>query len=283
MKFYPHHISDFNNATRHLSRLERSLYREMLDLYYETEAPLTVVEQALNRRLTVVQREEIEACNTVLNEFFIRTENGWVNRRCEEEIARFRLRKEAASKAGKASASSRKNGRSTDSQRSLNGCSTDVQPTINHKPITKKDKKVPKKFVPPTLDDCKAYQREQCHLVDAELFFSFYHPHWTDSQGNAVKNWKAKMNTWNQREKSKPSQNHSQKPINGYGIDPLRSKEEPPEQTPEQAAESRRLIEEMAKKFSMTPQEVYEINKKHQPQMELDLLEYGSDDDGLPV
>ena len=29
MNFYQHHIGDFNNATRHLTRLERSIYRDL--------------------------------------------------------------------------------------------------------------------------------------------------------------------------------------------------------------------------------------------------------------
>ncbi|MGE8450704.1 MAG: DUF1376 domain-containing protein, partial [Pseudomonadales bacterium] len=38
MNHYPHHIGDFNTATRHLSRLERAIYRDMRDMYCDTEA-----------------------------------------------------------------------------------------------------------------------------------------------------------------------------------------------------------------------------------------------------
>ena len=37
MNYYPHHIGYFNSATRHLTRVERSLYRELIELYYDTE------------------------------------------------------------------------------------------------------------------------------------------------------------------------------------------------------------------------------------------------------
>ena len=37
MNYYQHHIGDFNNATRHLSLIERAIYRDLLDMYYDTE------------------------------------------------------------------------------------------------------------------------------------------------------------------------------------------------------------------------------------------------------
>ena len=47
MKHYPHHIRDFNQATRHLTRIERSVYRDLMDLYYDTELPLMLDKAAL--------------------------------------------------------------------------------------------------------------------------------------------------------------------------------------------------------------------------------------------
>ena len=40
MKHYPFHVSDFRSATAHLTRLERSIYRDLLDMYYELEHSL---------------------------------------------------------------------------------------------------------------------------------------------------------------------------------------------------------------------------------------------------
>lgn len=51
MNHYPHHIGDFNNATRHLTFVERALYRELLDLYYDTEQPLNPDFNKLARRV----------------------------------------------------------------------------------------------------------------------------------------------------------------------------------------------------------------------------------------
>ncbi|PUA19602.1 YdaU family protein [Glaciimonas sp. PCH181] len=107
MNFYPHHIGDFNNATRHLTRIERSIYRDMLDMYYDTEIPLPIDFNALCRKLLAKSNEESTAVEQVLNEFFTKTVQGWHHNRCEEEILAFRANITAKSSAGKASAAKR--------------------------------------------------------------------------------------------------------------------------------------------------------------------------------
>ena len=51
MNYYQHHIGDFNNATRHLTRVERSLYRDLIELYYDTEKYLTDDVDWLERKM----------------------------------------------------------------------------------------------------------------------------------------------------------------------------------------------------------------------------------------
>ena len=58
-----------------------------------------------------------------------------------------------------------------------------------------------KRFIPPTLDDVKAYCRERNNLVDPQKFFDYYEQGgWKDSKGNPVKNWKQKLITWENKE-----------------------------------------------------------------------------------
>lgn len=142
MNYYSHHIGDFNNATRHLTRVERSIYRDMMDLYYDTEEPLTLDTSSLCRKLLARTEEESTAVQQVLNEFFNRTEQGWHHSRCESVIEEFRSNTSAKSAAGKASAAKREAERleklnisSTDVQQTLDGSTTDVQLTINHSPL----------------------------------------------------------------------------------------------------------------------------------------------------
>ncbi len=70
-------------------------------------------------------REYESEVDLVLTEFFDHIDGGYINRRADKEIEHYKAKVEQASRAGKASAERRTNGRSTD-----------VQPTNNHKPIT---------------------------------------------------------------------------------------------------------------------------------------------------
>ena len=93
MNHYPHHIGDFNTATRHLSRLERAVYRDALDMYYDTEAPLDGGDfDRLAKRLLCRDAAEVAALQFVLEEFFEQQDDGtWAHHRCDREIAKFKV------------------------------------------------------------------------------------------------------------------------------------------------------------------------------------------------
>lgn len=93
MNHYPHHIGDFNTATRHLSRLERAVYRDALDMYYDTEAPLDGGDfDRLAKRLLCRDADEVAALQFVLEEFFEQQDDGtWAHHRCDREIAKFKV------------------------------------------------------------------------------------------------------------------------------------------------------------------------------------------------
>ena len=114
MNHYPHHIGDFNSATRHLTFVERALYRELLDLYYDTERPLNADVSKIARRVLANTEELREALVVVLEEFFVLGDDGWHNDRCDREIALFHSKQEQQSRAGRASAAKRTGGRPPD-------------------------------------------------------------------------------------------------------------------------------------------------------------------------
>lgn len=137
MNYYKHHIGDFDRATRHLTRVERSVYRDLIEVYYDTEKPLTLDIRSLCRRIIARTDEESTAVEQVLNEFFTETPLGWYHDRCEKEIDDFKESASQKSAAGKASAAKRELKR----QQALNGNPTSVEQTFNetptnHKPLT---------------------------------------------------------------------------------------------------------------------------------------------------
>jgi uncharacterized protein YdaU (DUF1376 family) len=132
MHYYSFNIGDYASHTRHLSPIEDLAYRRLLDLYYLHEQPLnersTTVARLINLRDNQV---EVQA---ILEEFFELVEGtGWINRRADDEIAKYHGKLEAASRAGKASAEKRLNARSTDVQ--LNKKQEPI--TNNQEPVVK--------------------------------------------------------------------------------------------------------------------------------------------------
>lgn len=127
MNHYPHHIGDFDRATRHLTRIERSIYRDLMDLYYETEKSLMADITKLARRIVCTGKKDIAALVIVLEEFFTLDDSGWRNTRCEAEIAAYHTRAVNAAAAGKASAAKRSAPSSGSEEPALNAGSTTVQ------------------------------------------------------------------------------------------------------------------------------------------------------------
>lgn len=107
MHHYQHNIGDWNDATMHLSRIERSIYREAIDLYYKTEQPLNTCSNRLQRLLRITTEDERAALDFILDEFFYKTEDGYENERCEKLISEFRESQKSSSKAGQVSGLSR--------------------------------------------------------------------------------------------------------------------------------------------------------------------------------
>lgn len=72
-----------------------------------------------------------------------------------------------------------------------------------HPPTTPPSRpKTPGKFVPPTLDDVRAYVAARNSVVDPEEFYEYFSAgHWIDSEGKPVKAWKQKLITWEHHQK----------------------------------------------------------------------------------
>jgi uncharacterized protein YdaU (DUF1376 family) len=82
MHYYNFNIGDYIKHTMHLSPEEDICYRRLLDLYYDTEQPIPTDIPWVSRRL----RMGSEVVESVLNEFFELTEEGYRNRRADAEI-----------------------------------------------------------------------------------------------------------------------------------------------------------------------------------------------------
>ena len=84
MNFYKHHLGDYAIATSHLTWDEDMAYTRLIRVYYQSERPIPR-DQAyrLSRATTPVQRRAVD---TVLAEFFTLEDDGYHQKRCDQEL-----------------------------------------------------------------------------------------------------------------------------------------------------------------------------------------------------
>lgn len=99
MNFYKRHIGDYLRDAGHLSLLEHGVYTRLLDVYYTREGPIPAEQAA--RLVGARTREEREAVDRVLAEFFEPVGEAWVQRRCEREIEAATTKAERNREVGK--------------------------------------------------------------------------------------------------------------------------------------------------------------------------------------
>lgn len=86
--WYPRYSGDYRTKTAGLSLIQHGAYTLLLDEYYNTEKPLSANAVQLHRICSALALEEQEAINFILDNFFIKTEEGYKNKRVEEELAK---------------------------------------------------------------------------------------------------------------------------------------------------------------------------------------------------
>lgn len=67
-------------------------------------------------------------------------------------------------------------------------------------------KKAASRFIPPTLDEVKAYCQERQNNVDCERFINYYTANGWKVGKNPMKDWKAAIRTWERADDGKPAQ-----------------------------------------------------------------------------
>ena len=170
MNYFPFHLGDYSAHTAHLEPMEDLAYRRLLDQYYLKEGPLPSDIQVTAK--LVRMRSMVSDVESVLKEFFMLTDKGWMHDRCETEIAHMQDKQAKARASAAASVKSRQafaakksqtseasacesgNERSTDAGDKL----TDVElptptPTPTPTPIVKEEGETRKRAATPIRPD----------------------------------------------------------------------------------------------------------------------------------
>jgi len=195
MHYFQFNIGDYIKNTIHLSLLEDLAYRRLLDHYYDSEKPIPNDIPMVSRKM----RLDSDVIQSVLNEFFVLTPDGYRNHRADLEIASYH------EYMAKQKANGSKGGRpkKTQTKPIANPSETQNNPkqqplTTNHKPIEKKT--LGKRLAP---DSCLTKEWEDfCVEQRPELnptkTFDQFKDYWTSVAGQkGVKlDWFATWRNW---------------------------------------------------------------------------------------
>lgn len=107
MHYYKFNISKWYLSTSHLSLEEEAVYFRLINHYYDTEKPIPLETQSVSRRLRL--GSNLGLVNSILQEFFTKTKDGWVQSVCDELIADYQGNAEKNQTNGKKGGRPKKN------------------------------------------------------------------------------------------------------------------------------------------------------------------------------
>lgn len=192
MNYYERHLGDYAKDTAHLSMLEHGAYTLLIDRYYATEAGIPS-DQAY-RVARARTKDERSAVDAVLAEFFNLRDGVWIKNRCEEEIAKAKVKITAARTNGKKGGRPRANPEETQEKPAgfQLGSETETQTKALQSPVSslqKKDKLAEARSVaglnPEAFDQWLNYRAERKPAIKlaslvaaAEQLAGFGDPSW---------------------------------------------------------------------------------------------------------
>lgn len=157
MNYYRHHLGDYDAATAHLSVIEDGAYSRLIRLYYRTEKPLPADIPQVCRLVRAQSKAEREAVDAMLREFFDLRQDGWHQKRCDEELLAYQAKAEKNRENGRGGGRPKKKETETVIETHANGNPEITQMVsennLSHKPIANSQEK---DLTPPTpLADAK--------------------------------------------------------------------------------------------------------------------------------
>ena len=136
MHYYQFYIADYRKDTSHLTRLEHSIYRDLIDWYYLDEKPISKDMSFVSRRLKLSTKSEIESFNNVIQDFFVEQDDGYHHQKIDDEICEYHKKCDVNSTNGKKGGRPKGKRTQTVSERLANAMPTvsDIEP--NQKAIS---------------------------------------------------------------------------------------------------------------------------------------------------
>ncbi len=127
MHYYQHHIGDFRRDTASLSDADAMAYLKLLWMYYDTESPLPADAKLLAFKIG----SNADSVQLILDAFFTLEGDVYRQKRCDEELFKYRSKSQKAKESANARWSYA-NAMRTHSDGNADATKIDA----NHKPIT---------------------------------------------------------------------------------------------------------------------------------------------------
>ena len=200
MHYYQFNIGDYQSHTSHLSDIEDLAYRRMLDWCYLHEKALPVEPSDVAR--LVRMRLHSESIASVLQEYFERNEDGWINLRAIEEMLKVGMKSEKASASAKARWG-KKDANALPTQSERYATQDTLHNTQDTKPIVEKKQRgsrLPTDFLFPKewADFC---HQERPDLNIQKTFDSFK-DYWVAAPKGTKLDWAATWRNWVRSQKA---------------------------------------------------------------------------------
>jgi uncharacterized protein YdaU (DUF1376 family) len=89
MNYYERHIGDYLKKTIGLTMLEDGAYNRLMDYCYQSEHPLPLDKKEIYKLARAFKAAEKAAVDTVLEKFFTKNDEGFIQNRIQEELEKY--------------------------------------------------------------------------------------------------------------------------------------------------------------------------------------------------
>jgi len=216
--YLPVYLSDYVSQSRKLTMLQRGAFIDLSVLYFQENLKLNYSKEQIYRLVFAFEKEEKEAVDFILDNYFIKSENKptgfyWVSNELDEIGAKILKKLNASRENGKKGGRGKKSENKPMGSNSLNPEKTILNESklnqIKLNEIKLNDNQEinneykSKRFVKPSVDEIKQYCLERNNNIDADKFINYYEANGWKIGKNTMKDWKACIRTWEGNDKSK--------------------------------------------------------------------------------
>lgn len=92
MHYFEYNIKDYRADAFQLTLIQHGAYKQLIDQYYLNEKPLTLNIEDLCYELLIRGDDEKKAIVFILEKFFDKTESGYVHKRCDAVIKKYKAK-----------------------------------------------------------------------------------------------------------------------------------------------------------------------------------------------